>query len=123
MMKKVMVVDDSRIMRNIVKRTFEQMNIPCEFIEAGDGNEALKLLKEVKVNLILLDWNLPGLLGIDFLKQIKSLDEYREIPVVMITSEASRVNLVEAVKAGVKAYITKPIDEEVFREKLSKIEF
>jgi two-component system chemotaxis response regulator CheY len=122
-MKKIMVVDDSRIMRNIVKRTFEQMNIPCEFVEAENGNAALELLKETKVNLIFLDWNLPGLLGIDFLKQIKSTNEYRDIPVVMITSESSRINLVEAVKAGVKAYITKPIDESLFREKLSKIDF
>jgi two-component system chemotaxis response regulator CheY len=122
-MKTVMVVDDSRIMRNIVKNTFELLKIPCQYLEAEDGNRALDLLRKNKVDLVLLDWNMPNLPGIDFLKKIRSMDEYRSIPVIMVTSEAAKLNVIEAVKAGVTAYITKPINDKIFMEKLSKITF
>ena len=120
-MKTVMVVDDSRIMRNIVKNTFDLMKIPVHYLEAGDGKQALDLLAGNKVDLILLDWNMPNLLGIDFLKLIKSKEEYKNIPVIMVTSEAAKFNVIEAVKAGVTAYITKPINDKVFMEKVSSI--
>ena len=122
-MKTVMVVDDSRIMRNIVKNTFELLKIPVHYLEAGDGDEALRILTNNKVDLILLDWNMPNLSGIDFLKQVRSMDEYKDIPVIMVTSEAAKLNVIEAVKAGVTAYITKPINDKVFMDKLSKITF
>ena len=122
-MKTVMIVDDSRIMRNIVKNTFELLKIHVNFIEASDGEEAMELLLENKVNLILLDWNMPRLLGIDFLKQVRAMDEYREIPIIMVTSEASKLSVIEAVKAGVTGYITKPINEKVFLDKLARISF
>jgi two-component system chemotaxis response regulator CheY len=114
MMKSVMVVDDSRIMRNIVKNTFELLKIPVRYLEAEDGERALRVLTENDIDLILLDWNMPNLLGIDFLKQIKAMDKYRNIPVIMVTSEAAKLSVIEAVKAGVSAYITKPISEKVF---------
>ena len=120
-MKTVMVVDDSRIMRNIVKNTFDLMKIPVQYLEAGDGKQALELLSGNKVDLILLDWNMPNLLGIDFLRLIKSKEEYKNIPVIMVTSEAAKFNVIEAVKAGVTAYITKPINDKVFMEKVSSI--
>ena len=122
-MKTVMVVDDSRIMRNIVKNTFELLKIPVNYLEAADGKQALDILMSNKVNLILLDWNMPNLLGIDFLKKIRSMEDYRTIPVIMVTSEAAKLNVIEAVKAGVTAYITKPINDKVFMEKLSSIVF
>jgi len=122
-MKTVMVVDDSRIMRNIVKNVFSQLKIPVNFLEAADGARAFQLLTDNKVNLILLDWNMPNLSGIDFLKRVRTIDAYKDIPIVMVTSEASKLNVVEAVKAGVTAYITKPIQDKVFMEKLSQIVF
>ena len=67
-MKNILIVDDSRIMRNIVKNTFSSLHIPCEFIEAANGNEALLRLSENEIALVLLDWNMPQLSGIDFLK-------------------------------------------------------
>jgi two-component system chemotaxis response regulator CheY len=122
-MKTVMVVDDSRIMRNIVKNTFDLLKIPAQYVEAEDGNKALHLLNENNVDLILLDWNMPNLSGIDFLKQIRSMEKYKSIPVIMITSEAAKLSVIEAVKAGVTAYITKPINDKAFMDKLSKITF
>jgi two-component system chemotaxis response regulator CheY len=122
-MKNVMVIDDSRIMRNIVKNIFTTLNIPCNYLEAGDGVEALKLLCNAKVDLILLDWNMPNLSGIEFLKKVRAIDLYKSVPIIMVTSEAAKLNVVEAIKSGVTAYITKPINERVFLDKLSKINF
>jgi two-component system chemotaxis response regulator CheY len=119
--KTVLVVDDSRIMRNIVKNTFLGMNIPCEFIEAGNGKEALAQLESREVHLVLLDWNMPELSGLDFLKKIRAMDKYKSLPVIMVTSEAARYNVIEALKNGATDYIIKPVNEKNFREKLSKI--
>ena len=122
-MKTVMVVDDSRIMRNIVKNTFEVLKIPAQYLEAADGKSAMQLLLSNKVDLVLLDWNMPHLSGLDFLKQVRSMDQYKDLPIIMVTSESAKFNVIEAVKAGVTAYITKPFNDKVFMEKLSKISF
>jgi two-component system chemotaxis response regulator CheY len=122
-MKTVLVVDDSRIMRNIVKNTFTQMKIPCQFLEAGNGKEAMSLLQSQQVNLILLDWNMPELSGIDFLKQVRAMDQYKSLPIIMVTSESAKYNVIEALKSGATDYIVKPVNEKNFTEKLSKITF
>ncbi|MDR0448651.1 MAG: response regulator [Treponema sp.] len=120
-MKTVLVVDDSRIMRNIVKNTFSELKTPCRFLEAGNGREALQMVKANTVHLILLDWNMPELSGIDFLKYVRSQDQYKELPVIMVTSESAKYNVIEALKTGATDYIIKPVNEKVFTEKLSKI--
>jgi two-component system chemotaxis response regulator CheY len=122
-MKTIMVVDDSRIMRNIVKNTFSEMKIPCQFVEAGNGREALMLLQNQSINLVLLDWNMPELSGIDFLKQVRAMEQYKTLPIIMVTSESAKYNVIEALKNGATDYIVKPINEKVFFEKLSKIAF
>ena len=119
----VLVVDDSRIMRNLVKNTFTKMRIPCQFLEAGNGKEALTQLQSQKVNLILLDWNMPQLSGLEFLKTVRAMDEYKTLPIIMVTSESARYNVIEALKNGATDYIVKPVNEKIFREKLSKISF
>ncbi len=122
-MKTVLVVDDSRIMRNIVKNTFSSLNIPCQFFEASNGNEALLRISEYHFDLVLLDWNMPQLSGIDFLKKIRSMPQYLDLPVIMVTSEAARYNVIEALKSGATDYIIKPVSEKSFKEKISKIVF
>jgi two-component system chemotaxis response regulator CheY len=119
--KNILVVDDSRIMRNIVKNTFARMSIPCEFIEAENGKEALSVLQSHRVHLVLLDWNMPQLSGIDFLKKIRALPAYKEMPIIMITSESAKYNVIEALKNGATDYIIKPVSERTFLEKLSRI--
>jgi two-component system chemotaxis response regulator CheY len=116
-----MVVDDSRIMRNIVKNTFTELKIPCQFIEAGNGKDALMLLQNQPVHLVLLDWNMPELSGIDFLHQVRAMDQYKELPIIMVTSESAKYNVIEALKSGATDYIIKPVNEKIFAEKLSKI--
>ena len=120
-MKTVMVVDDSRIMRNIVKNTFSELKIPCQFLEAENGKSALQMLQTHTVHLILLDWNMPELSGIDFLKYVRAMDQYKNLPIIMVTSESAKYNVIEALKFGATDYIIKPISEKIFTEKLSKI--
>jgi two-component system chemotaxis response regulator CheY len=120
-MKTILVVDDSRIMRNIVKNTFSLLKIPCQFVEAGNGKEALQQLETQEVHLVLLDWNMPELSGLDFLKKVRLQEKYKNLPIIMVTSEAARYNVIEALKNGATDYIIKPVNERNFTEKLSKI--
>ena len=122
-MKTILVVDDSRIMRNIVKNHFSELNIPCQYIEASDGEDALDKLWKNPVDLVLLDWNMPNLLGIDFLKKVRSMDMYKELPIIMVTSEAARFNVIEALKQGATDYFIKPINAKMFKDKLTKLKF
>ena len=122
-MKTVLVVDDSRIMRNIVKNTFTNLKIPCEYLEAENGKKALQLLETNKVNLVFLDWNMPEMDGIEFLKRVRAMPDYKTLPIIMVTSEAAKYNVVEALQSGATDYIIKPVHEKVFMEKLSEIQF
>jgi len=121
--KTILVVDDSRIMRNIVKNTFADLKIPCQYLEAGDGKAALQLMETNKVNLVFLDWNMPEMDGMEFLKKVRAMPGCENLPIIMVTSEAARYNVVEALQNGATDYIIKPIKDKVFREKLSEIVF
>ena len=120
-MKNVLVVDDSRIMRNIVKNYFSDLKVPCQYIEAVDGNEAMDHILKKKIDLVLLDWNMPKLSGLDFLKKVRAMEKFKKLPIIMVTSEAAKYNVIEALKIGATDYIVKPINGKLFREKLAKI--
>jgi two-component system chemotaxis response regulator CheY len=97
------------------------MYIPCQYKEASNGQEALKQLQSQPVNLVFLDWNMPVMSGIDFLKQVRAMEAYKTLPIVMVTSEGARDNVIEAIENGVTDYIVKPIREQYIREKVLKI--
>jgi len=118
----IMIVDDSRIMRNTVKGIFSGIDSVCNFIEANNGEEAFKLLEIESVDLILLDWNMPELSGIDFLKRVRAMDQYKGLPIIMVTSEAAKFNVIEALKHGATDYITKPLKPDLFKSKLAKLD-
>ena len=122
-MKTVLVVDDSRIMRNIVKNTFSELKIPCEFLEAENGAKAYQLLETNKVSIIFLDWNMPEMDGMQFLKKVRAMPDYKELPIIMVTSEAAKYNVVEALQSGATDYIVKPVNGKVFTQKISEILF
>lgn len=122
-MKTVLVVDDSRIMRNIVKNYFNELNMTCNYIESPDGSDAMEQLWKQPIDLVLLDWNMPKLSGLDFLKKVRAMEKYKKLPIIMVTSEAARYNVIEALKMGATDYIIKPINGKMFKEKLSKILF
>ena len=120
-MKTILVVDDSRIMRNIVKNTFTTLKIPCEYLEAENGKKAFQILEKNKVSLVFLDWNMPEMDGLEFLKKVRAMPDYKNLPIIMVTSEAARYNVVEALQSGATDYIVKPIKEKAFIEKVSEI--
>ncbi len=117
---KVLIVDDFATMRRIVRNVLKQVGF-TDMIEADNGKAALKVLKNENVDLILSDWNMPEMPGIDLLKALKSDDELKDIPFVMVTAEAQKDNIIEAVKAGVSSYIVKPFTAETVSEKLNAI--
>ncbi len=119
---KILVVDDSRVMRNVLKNILKEKNIDeSSILEAGDGQEALKIMREQKVNLVLLDWNMPKLNGVELVKIVRSEDSLKDIPIIMVTSEAAKYNVMEAIKAGVTDYIIKPIKGAVVHKKLEEL--
>ena len=122
-MKNILVVDDSVIMRDIVKDIFTELKIPCQYLEAGNGKKAFQLLETNKVDLVFLDWNMPEMDGLEFMQKARSMPDYKELPIVMVTSEAAKYNVVEALQAGATDYIVKPINEKLFKEKVLEIEF
>jgi len=118
---KVLVVDDSKIMRNTMKSVFGQMKIACEFVEADDGTDALLQLAREHIELVLLDWSMPKLSGLEFLKKIRSVEKFKSLPIIMVTSKTAKVNVIEAIQCGATDYVTKPINTELFIEKLSRL--
>ena len=117
---KVLIVDDFATMRRILRNILKQIGF-TDINEADDGSTALKELKKEKYDLILCDWNMPEMPGIDLLNTIKADDELKGIPFVMVTAEAQKDNIVGAVKAGVNSYIVKPFTAETISDKLKKV--
>jgi two-component system, chemotaxis family, chemotaxis protein CheY len=116
----VLIVDDFATMRRIVKNILRQLGF-TNIIEADDGKAALYILKKEKIDLILSDWNMPEMPGIELLKAVRSDDELKDIPFLMVTAEADKENIIEAVKLGVSNYIVKPFTAETMSEKLGKM--
>jgi two-component system chemotaxis response regulator CheY len=117
---KVLAVDDFPTMRRIVKTLLRQLGY-ANISEAEDGQAALAKLQQEKFDLVLLDWNMPRMTGLELLKAIRSDDTLRHIPVVMITAEGRKEDVLEAVKAGVSNFIVKPFTAETLEEKLNKV--
>jgi two-component system chemotaxis response regulator CheY len=117
---RVLIVDDFATMRRILKNILKQIGLK-NISEAENGKAALKELRTEKFDLVLCDWNMPEMPGIELLNQVRSDDQLKAIPFVMVTAEAKRENILEAVKAGVSSYIVKPFTAETINEKLKKI--
>ncbi|HEV2971596.1 MAG TPA: response regulator [Pirellulales bacterium] len=115
---KVLLVDDSSTMRKIILRSLAAVGIP-EAVEAGDGNEALARFGEQPFDLVLTDWNMPNKSGIELTRDIRATGS--KVPVFMITTEAEKGRVIEAIQAGISDYLVKPFTAEVLREKLSKL--
>jgi len=116
---KVLVVDDFETMRKIIKNVLKQINI-VDVLEAENGKQALTVLKNNSADLIISDWIMPEMTGIDFLKACKGDETIRKIPFIMVTAEAQKDNIMEAIKSGVDNYIVKPFTPEKLREAIDK---
>ncbi len=115
-----LVVDDYLSMRRMVKSVLNDLGY-TNVVEADDGSTALPLLREGTFDFLITDWNMPGMPGLDLLKAVRADERLAKLPVLMVTAEAKREQIVEAVQAGVNGYIIKPFSAEVLKEKLAKI--
>ena len=117
---KILVVDDMSTMRRIVKNILKQLGFN-NLEEAENGQEALTKLKADTYGFVVSDWNMPIMMGIDMLRAIRADEKLKKIPVLMVTAEAQKENLMEAVQAGVSKYVVKPFTAETMQEKINKI--
>ncbi len=115
----VLIVDDSAAIRKILQRVLRQTEVPLgEILEAGDGVEALDLMKTQNVGLVLSDVNMPNMDGLQLLAEIKGNEKLKSVPVVMITTEGSQNKVLEALNLGASGYVRKPFTAEQIKEKL-----
>jgi len=113
-----LVVDDSRAMRAILTRLLDGLGF--DVAQAGDGQEALEVLAGgVRPDVILIDWNMPVMDGLTFIKQCRAHDEYRDIVLMMVTTESEQAQIVRALAAGAHEYVIKPFTEDDIAEKLA----
>ena len=117
---KILIVDDFATMRRIMKNILKQIGF-SNIIEADDGTTAMEELKKTAVDLIISDWNMPKMTGLDLLKAVRADASMAETPFIMVTAEAQQDNIILAVKAKVSQYIVKPFTAETLSEKLEKI--
>jgi two-component system chemotaxis response regulator CheY len=117
---KILVVDDFSTMRRIVKNLLGDLGF-TNIAEADDGKTAWPMLQAGDFEFVVTDWNMPGMTGIDLLKAIRADARLKALPVLMVTAEAQRDQIIEAAKAGVNGYIIKPFTAVTLKEKLDKI--
>lgn len=117
---KILVVDDFSTMRRIVKNLLRDLGYTNTH-EADDGNTALPLLKSGNFDFLVTDWNMPGMEGIELLKNVRADPDLKSLPVLMVTAEAKREQIVEAAQAGVNGYVVKPFTAGTLKEKIDKI--
>jgi two-component system chemotaxis response regulator CheY len=118
----VLIVDDSAAIRKILQRVLTQTNLPLgKVLEAGDGREALDAMAQSKVDLILSDINMPNMDGLQFLGELKANDQWKGIPVLMISTEGSQAKVMEAVQLGARGFVRKPFTPDQIKEKLASI--
>lgn len=117
---KFLVVDDFSTMRRIIKNLLHDLGYK-NVSEADDGTTALPMLKSGKFDFLITDWNMPGMPGLDLLKQVRADAALAAMPVLMLTAEAKREQIVEAAQAGVNGYVIKPFTAATLKEKIDKI--
>jgi two-component system chemotaxis response regulator CheY len=119
---RILVIDDMPSIRDLVKNTLKSMGYKT-FQEAADGEEGLKILEklngtEQSIQLVISDWNMPKMKGMDLLKKVRATPHWVNLPFVLLTSESERDQVTEAVLAGVSQYIVKPFSAKIFEDKL-----
>lgn len=114
---KVLVADDSGVMRKIISRSLNAVGV-TDIVEATDGQDAIQKFTEDAFDMILTDWNMPNKSGLDVVTEIRALGS--SVPIIMITTEAQKSQVIAAIQAGVNDYLTKPFEAEDLRAKLDK---
>jgi two-component system chemotaxis response regulator CheY len=117
---RILVVDDFSTMRRIIKNLLRDLGFN-NAVEADDGTTALPMLQNGNYDFLITDWNMPGMQGIDLLAAVRADPRLRNLPVLMVTAEAKREQIVLAAQAGVNGYIVKPFTAQTLKEKIDKI--
>ena len=117
---KILIVDDFSTMRRIIKNLLRDLGF-TNTAEADDGNTALPMLQSGSFDFLVTDWNMPGMSGFDLLKAVRADENLKNLPVLMVTAEAKRDQIVAAAQAGVNGYVVKPFTAAVLKEKIEKI--
>jgi len=117
---KILVVDDFPTMRRIIRNLLKQLGY-SNVVEADDGSTALAKLQQERFDLIISDWNMPTMNGLELLKNVRENEELRHIPFLMVTADAERDHVMQAVEAGVSSYIVKPFTAAKLKEKMEAI--
>jgi two-component system chemotaxis response regulator CheY len=117
---KILVVDDFSTMRRIIKNLLRDLGF-TNTQEADDGTTALPMLQNGNFDFVVTDWNMPGMQGIDLLKAIRADEKLKHLPVLMVTAESKREQIIEAAQAGVNGYVVKPFTAVTLEEKINKI--
>jgi two-component system chemotaxis response regulator CheY len=117
---KILVVDDFSTMRRIIKNLLRDLGF-TNTVEADDGLTALPILKAGGIDFLVTDWNMPGMQGIDLLKAVRADEKLASLPVLMVTAETKREQIIEAAQAGVSGYVVKPFTAITLKEKIDKI--
>ena len=116
----ILVVDDFSTMRRIVKNLLAEIGF-TNIVEADDGKTALPILENGGIDFLVTDWNMPGMPGIDLLKAVRADPKLSDLPVLMVTAEAKREQILEAAQAGVNGYVVKPFTADTLKEKVDKV--
>ena len=116
----VLVVDDFAIMRKVVRNCLRHLGFE-KITEAENGEEGFRKAKDGDFGLIVSDWNMPNMTGLEFLKAVRANEKTKSTPFLMVTSDAMKENIIEAIQAGVSNYIAKPFSPQTFGEVLAKI--
>jgi two-component system chemotaxis response regulator CheY len=117
---RILLVDDSATMRRIQRNTLEKLGY-TDVTEADDGAEAVKAVSASAFDLVLMDWNMPNMTGIEALKKIKADPSRKATPVIMVTSESEKTRILEAIQSGAANYIVKPFQAETLQEKIAAV--
>ena len=117
---KILVVDDFSTMRRIIKNLLRELGF-TDVDEADDGKTALPILKQGRIDFLITDWNMPGMSGIDLIRAVRADPNLAHIPVLMVTAEAKREQIITAAQAGVNGYVVKPFTAAVLKEKIDRI--
>jgi len=115
-----LIVDDSSTMRRIIINTLNKLGFD-QTVEAANGREGIERLDAGVADIVITDWNMPEMSGLEFLRQIRAQERTRDLPVLMVTTNAAKDDIVEALRAGVSNYVVKPFTTDTFREKIDAV--
>jgi len=118
---KLLVVDDSSTMRRIIKNTLQRLGFD-DVLEAEHGVEAWQIMERTPgINVLITDWNMPEMNGLDLVRKVRAESKYESMPIIMVTTEGGKAEVITALKAGVNNYIVKPFTPQVLKEKLEDV--